>query len=85
MGSFLGVTGFFLSRYRIWAGILIGIISIFFCFAYYGVISDPFVGLAIRDEQGDLYVFSVYSSICLMLLPLFAGFVIKYLRNKKTT
>jgi hypothetical protein len=85
MGFSLGIIGFFLSRYRIWAGILIGLVSIFFCLAYYDVISDPFVGPAIRNEQGNLYIFSVYGSIVLMLSPLFTGFVIRYLRNKKTT
>ena len=85
MASILGIFGFFSARYRIWTGIIIGLISIFFCFAHYGVISDPFVGPAIRNEQGNAYVFSVYGSILLMLAPLIAGFFIKNFKRKKTT
>ena len=85
VASILGILGFFSARYRIWPGILIGLISIFFCFAHYSVISDPFVGSAIRNEQGNAYVISVYGSILLMLAPLIAGFLFKNLKDKKTT
>ena len=85
LGSIPGISGFFSARYRIWAGIIIGLISFLFCISHYGVISDPFVGPDIRNEQGNPYVFSVYGSIALMLIPLIAGFLLKHFKNKSTT
>ena len=85
VGVIFGSLGYFSARYRIWAGIIIGLIAIFFCVAHYGVISDPFVGPDIRNEQGNPYVLSVYGSIALMLVPLIIGFLHKHLNNKTTT
>lgn len=83
-GLIVGIAGFFAARYRIWVGLVICLISFFICVATYEVLSDPFVGPAIRLEQGNAYVISVYGSIFLILAPLLAGFILKY-KSKKVT
>jgi hypothetical protein len=80
-GGIVGAVGFFIARYRLWAGLVFGLVTIFFCIGTYGLISDPFVGPAIKAEQGNPYLFAVYGSIILVSVPLIAGL---YARRKES-
>ena len=57
-GAIVGVIGFFLARYRIWAGLIFGLVTFFFCIGTYDLTSDPYVGPAIIAEQGKPYLFA---------------------------
>ena len=74
-GLLLGLIGYFVIRKRIWAGLVVAVISLFIAFVHYSVLSDPHVGQAVIREQGKAYAFSVYGSIFIMVIPLILGFI----------
>jgi hypothetical protein len=82
-GAIVGGIGFLLARYRIWAGLIFGLVTLFFCSSTYGLITDPYVGPAIIAEQGKSYLFSVYGSIIMMSVPLIVGLYIRFRRPTK--
>ena len=79
-GLLSGLIGCFAIRKRIWVGLVVAVISLFIAFVHYSVLSDPHVGQAVIQEQGKMYVFSVYGSIFTMVIPLILGIII----NKKS-
>jgi len=76
-GAIVGGIGLVLAYYRMWAGLIFGIVTAFFCIGTYDLISDPYVGPAIIAEQGKPYLFAVYGSIVLMSAPLITGLYIR--------
>lgn len=84
-GVGVGFLGFFSAKCRIWAGTLVGLVSIILCISHYDLISDPFVGPAIVKEQGDLYISSVYGSMVLLIAPLIAGFLFNHYKHRNRT
>lgn len=72
-GILLGVIGFLAIQYRKWAGAIVAVVAIFFCYIHHGIIVDEFVGPAVIKEQGSKYIISVYGSIGVMILPLIIG------------
>ena len=85
VGVGVGFLGFFSAKYRIWAGAIVGVVSIFLCISHYRVISDPFVGPAIVKEQGNLYILSIYGSMVMLIAPLIAGFLFNHSKHRKRT
>jgi hypothetical protein len=63
----LCASGFLLSSWRHWAGILPLLFSLVWCYLIVSELRDPYVGPAIRDELGISYVVQSYLSA---LLPL---------------
>jgi hypothetical protein len=82
-GAIVGGIGFLLACYRIWAGLIFGLVTVFFCIGTYDLISDPYVGPAIIAEQGKPYLFAVYGSIIMMSVSLIIGLYIRFRRPTK--
>ena len=89
MWSFVGsIFGFFLTKYRLWVGV---INLLLFCTILYSPISewhDPFVGPAIATEAGKNYGMKAYAAICFLILSHLAGWAIKQyiiVRTKHST
>jgi len=83
-GFIIGLIAFMGSIYRIWTGVISGLLALFFSFYISQILTDPFVGSAIINEQGTSYIIAVWGSIVLMIFLLTIGFVIN-LRKRKTT
>ena len=68
---------------NIWFSILGAAAAVLFRVMSYDSLADPFVGPAIITEQGNLYVFSSYGSVALIVLGSALGCVLnrKRLRN----
>ena len=64
-----------IQRYR--AAILAGVVVfIVYCFVILELVTDPFVGPAVIEEQGNSYLVASYGSIALIGLGVVAGWIL---------
>ena len=80
VGVILGGLSMLAGWYRWWLGLIFLALTLFLVLATYDVIADPHVGPAIRQEQGELYVFSSWASMCLLFGLNVLGIVLGRLR-----
>jgi hypothetical protein len=77
----LGIVGYLLGRYRIWAGIPAFILAVLLAWAQIGELTDPYVGPAIVQEAGRTYLAQSYAASAIALLAPIVGMFQRYIRN----
>ena len=84
-GTVGAVILFALGRYSYVLAALGFLVCIFWLIGTYETFADPYIGPAIRYEQGVPYVFAAYGSSAMLFLGLGAGFVQRLRRKRHAT
>jgi hypothetical protein len=67
-GFLFGVPVYFLTAWRKGFLILGVLLTVFFAYAAYATLSDPYVGVGIIKEQGTPYIIASYSAAAIIVL-----------------
>lgn len=84
-GLIVGAILFALVRWSHWYSVLAAVVVIFFFIASQKTFTDPYIGPAIMQEQGNRYKVASYGSVCLMLFGILSGLFINRRRRKNAS
>ena len=80
-GAIIGAALFFAARWKVWLAVISLTVAVLLAYGAYDLVNDPYIGPAIRAEQGARYVAAAYGSGIIPVGAVILGLCLAYRRK----